>query len=208
MRSATLLLVLAVLPGPLMGQQAAATPSPTRNQDSASRPQPSAVEAVDTTRLVLGAATLDSLRELVATFRRDPQAKGLPATDDIAMGGRTIGAGTQVEGPVATAGGPLHVFGTVNGDAFAIGSDVIVHQNGRITGNAIAALGTVALDGGTVDGEMRQLSGALGDIPTTVAAEESPLNATRHAIALSASWLVILVLIGIGVLVFAGSYLD
>jgi hypothetical protein len=37
---------------------------------------------------------------------------------------------------------------------------------------------------------------------------ESPVSATRHALALSASWLVILVLIGIGVLVFAGNYLE
>jgi hypothetical protein len=216
MRLATLLLVLAVPPGPLTGQQAAAVEPQSRTtidsakpaQPSAAAGQPTAVEAVDTARPTLSTATLDSLRDLVAEFRRDPQAKGLPATENIAMGGRTIAAGTQVEGPVAAAGGALHVFGTVNGDAIAVGGDIIVHPGGRITGNAISALGRVTVDGGVVDGEMRQLSGALGDVPEPAAVAESPVNATRHALALSTSWLVILVLIGIGVLVFAGSYLD
>jgi hypothetical protein len=100
------------------------------------------------------------------------------------------------------------VFGTINGDAVAIGSDVIVHQGGRITGNAVAALGTVSLLGGTVGGEIRQLAGELGSAPKASAVAESPVMATRHALALSTSWLVILVLIGIGVLVFADDYLE
>ena len=214
MRLATLLLILAVVPVPLTAQQPADTrASSARSGDSAAQAQsaggqPKTVETVDTAHPALGKAALDSLRDLAETFRTDPQGRGLPPADEITMGGRTILAGTTVQGPVATAGGPLHIYGTVTGDAFAIGSDVIVHQGGRITGNAIAALGRVALDGGIVDGEMRQLSGALGEIPEPVGAKETPVDATRHAVALSASWLVILVLIGIGVLVFAGSYLD
>ena len=55
---------------------------------------------------------------------------------------------------------------------------------------------------------MRQLGGALGAVPKAAAEVESPLRATRHALALSSSWLVILVLIGIGVLLFASDYLE
>jgi hypothetical protein len=124
------------------------------------------------------------------------------------MGGRSIPAGSQVTGPVAAAGGPLHVYGTITGDAIAIGSDVIVHPGGRITGNAVAALGTVSLLGGSVGGEVRQLGGALGEVPKATAVAETPTRSTRHALALSSSWLVILVLMGIGVLVFAGDYLE
>src|SRR6185295_899474 len=128
--------------------------------------------------------------------------------EQIAMGGRSIAAGSQITGPVAVAGGPLHVFGTINGDAIAVGSDVVVHPGGRVMGNAVSALGTVKLLGGTVDGEMRQLGGALGSVPKAVAEVKTPARSTRDALALSSSWLVILVLMGIGVLVFAGDYLD
>ena len=211
MRMASLLLILAVLPGPARGQQPSPVQLPAaKTSDSATNRAQAAptVEAVDTTRPALSAEVVDSLRGLVATFRRDPQGRSLPPDDAIAMGGRVVAAGSTIDGPVAVAGGPLHVYGTVNGDAIAIGSDVIVHQGGRVTGNAISALGRVALDGGIVDGETRQLSGDIGAVPKAAAVEESPVDATRRAVALSASWLMILVLIGIGVIVFAGSYLD
>jgi hypothetical protein len=184
MRAAILALILAVNSVPLTAQQVEASPPPLSSQ------------------------AVDSLKQMVDRFRRDPEGTRLPPTDDIAMGGRTIAAGTQVQGPIATAGGPLHVYGTVSGDAIAIGSDVVVHPGARVTGNAISALGQVTLLGGTVDGELRELGGAIGAIPKPVQAAESPVSATKHALALSSSWLVILVLIGIGVLVFAGSYLD
>lgn len=213
MRFAFVGLILAVAAVPLMAQQpgasqparpvpresvtveaAGATAAATQNPASAvARPSPEAV---------------DSLRELVDDFRRDPEAVPIPATDQVAYGGFTVQAGTQVNGPVAVAGGPLHVFGTVNGDAVAIGSDVIVHPGGHVTGNAVSALGQISILGGTVDGEMRQLGGALGSIPRPAVTTESPVSATRHAIALACSWLVILLLIGLGVLMFAGSYLD
>ncbi len=94
------------------------------------------------------------------------------------MGGRTIPAGTAVAGPVAVAGGPLHVYGTVNGDAIAIGSDVFVHPGARITGNAVSALGSVTLVGGTVGGEIRQLAGALGAV---AASSRSGIASAQHA---------------------------
>ena len=219
MRLALLALILAVPQAPLTAQQPAATqPAAARSasKDSAAagaQVQGGAagrtpVEAAEPAQLRLGSAARDSLRELITKFARDPQAVALPPSDQVAMGGRTVAAGTQVDGPVAAAGGPLHVYGTVNGDAVAIGGDVIVHAGGRVTGNAVSALGSVTLDGGTVGGEMRQLAGTIGEVPRATAAPETPIGATRHAVALASSWLVILVLIGIGVLVFANSYLE
>ena len=217
MRSAIFPLILAAALAPLTARQAnaiqtSAAAAPTAQTPSAQPASPSraaapAVEAPESATVRLSKAAIDSLNELVAKFRRDPEAVALPPNDQIAMGGRSIAAGTEVNGPVAAAGGPLHVFGTVNGDAIAIGSDVIVHPGGRINGNAVSALGTVSLIGGSVNGEIRQLGGALGAIPRPAAAE-TPVRSTRHALALSSSWLVILVLMGIGVLVFAGDYLE
>jgi len=213
MRTAILPLILAVAAAPLTARQAVAIQQNPKSakpsaDSSAKVSAPSvAVEATDSGRVQLSKATSDSLTQLVSRFRRDPEAVALPPTDQIAMGGRTIPAGTAIAGPVAVAGGPLHVYGTVNGDAIAIGSDVIVHPGARITGNAVSALGSVTLAGGTVGGEIRQLAGAVGAVPQ-VAEAESPARSTRHALALSSSWLIILVLMAIGVLLFAGEYLD
>ena len=211
MRTAILPLILAVAAAPLTARQAAAIQQNPKAEkpvaDSSAKAATPVVEATDSGKVQLSKATLDSLTQLVSRFRRDPEAVALPPANQIAMGGRTIPAGTAVAGPVAVAGGPLHVYGTVNGDAIAIGSDVIVDPGARITGNAVSALGAVTLAGGTVGGEIRQLAGALGAVPQAAEAE-SPARSTRHALALSSSWLIILVLMAIGVLLFAGDYLD
>jgi len=214
-RTAILPLILAVAAGPLTGRQAAAIQQrpgaekvPAAESAGKAVTPARAIEAQDSGKVHLSKAAVDSLTELVSRFRRDPEAAPLPPTDQIAMGGRSIPAGTEVAGPIAVAGGPLHVFGTVNGDAIAVGSDVIVHPGARITGNAVSALGTVTLLGGTVNGEIRQLAGALGAVPQASEVVESPARSTRHALALTSSWLIILVLMAIGVLLFAGDYLD
>jgi hypothetical protein len=214
MRTAIFPLILAVAAAPLTARQAAAIQQKPNAEKPAAESlakvatPAAAVEAADSGRVQLSKAATDSLTELVSRFRRDPEAVPLPPTDKIAMGGRSIPAGAEVAGPVAVAGGPLHVFGTVKGDAIAIGGDVIVHAGARVTGNAVSALGTVTLAGGTVSGEIRQLGGALGAVPRAAAEIESPARSTRHALALSSSWLIILVLMAIGVLLFAGDYLD
>ena len=211
MRSVTLALILAAASAPLTAQQPPASQPANRSvADSSAASRQVERAAADTAPVKLSEAAADSVKDLIEKFRRDPQAAALPSLNDVAMGGRTIAAGTRVAGPVAVAGGPLHVFGTIDGDAVAIGSDVIVHTGGSVTGNAVVALGSVTLDGGTVGGEMRQLGGTIGRIPTIAAAvkKESPIAATQHALALSSSWLVILLLIGIGVYLFAKDYLD
>ena len=213
MRTAILPLILAVAVAPLTARQAAAiqqnpkTAKPAADSAAKVAAPAVAVESTDSGKVQLSKATVDSLTQLVSRYRRDPEAVALPPENQIAMGGRTIPAGTTVAGPVAVAGGLLHVYGTVNGDAIAIGSDVIVHPGARITGNAVSALGTVNLAGGIVGGEIRQLAGALGAVPQAAEAE-SRAGSTRHALALSSSWLIILVLMAIGVLLFAGDYLD
>jgi hypothetical protein len=212
MRSAPLALILAVALAPLTARQTGAIQQqPDTSRLRAATPPvraSSVVEAVDSGPLKLSEQATDSLKELIAKFRRDPEGLALPENGKVMMGGGSVAVASEVSGPVAVAGGPLHVYGTINGDAVAIGSDVILHPGGRVTGNAIAALGTVSLLGGSVGGEIRQLGGALGAVPQPAAAVDTPTRSTRHALALSSSWLVILVLMGIGVLVFAGDYLD
>jgi hypothetical protein len=58
-----------------------------------------------------------------------------------------------------------------------------------------------------VTGELRSLTGEVGPV-AAVASAERPETSTRAALSLAFGWFVVLILIGIGVLVFAGSYLD
>jgi hypothetical protein len=214
MLEAFLALMLAVAPAPTARQAQGVQPQPAPQAPSArtvEAPQGDTSRAAAPTiprPVALSETAIDSLRELVTKFRRDPEAVPMPDDDEIAMGGHTVEAGARVDGPFAVAGGPLNVFGTVNGDAIAIGSDIVIHPGGQVTGNAVTAFGRVRVQGGIVGGEIKQLSGDIGPISAPTIVKESPVEATRHALALSASWLVILVLIGIGVLVFASGYLD
>jgi cytoskeletal protein CcmA (bactofilin family) len=150
----------------------------------------------------------DSLTQLLTNFGHDPQGRRLPSADSVTFGGRAIAADSHVKGPVVVAGGNLDVYGTIEGDAIAVSGNVVVHSGGRVTGDALAGSGEVKLDGGTVDGEIRALGGDIGRRPGAPAEAQTSTTSTRHALSLALAWLGIVALIGIGVLVFASSYLD
>ena len=147
----------------------------------------------------------EALRRDIGRSARDPQAVPLPPADSFALGGRVIDAGTTVTGRVAAAYGDLVVRGTVDGDAIAVDGDVVVQGAGRITGDALAIRGRVRLVGGTVDGEMRTLSSLITGERVTPAM--SGAARTKRAVYIVGSVLAILLLLGIGVLLFAGDNL-
>ena len=67
--------------------------------------------------------------------------------------------------------GTLRVAGTLDGDAFTYGGDIVMLPGGHVTGSAVAINGRVQLSGGEVDGEIRALGGSLAPIvPVTVTA--------------------------------------
>jgi hypothetical protein len=85
---------------------------------------------------------------------------------------------------------------------------VIVRKEGRVTGNALAALGSMRVDG-QVNGQAREIStltAGRGDARMGSQARDSA--STLDALRLAFAWLIVLLLIGLGVLVFAGTYLD
>ena len=154
-----------------------------------------------------GQATLDTakLAQEIAQ-RRAAGATYLPDADHFTFGNRTIEAGTRVDGPVAVAYGNLDVYGTVSGDVATLRGDVRVHKDGRVTGNAWAAAGSVIINGGTVEGEKRSIS--LG--PSSAPAEQTasrPLT-TGQSIKLVLGWFALLAIIGLGVMVFAEQNID
>jgi hypothetical protein len=137
--------------------------------------------------------------------RVDSAVQGVVA-DTIRFGDREISAGTTVQGPVVVSIGDLRVRGTINGTAVVIVGDIEVLPGGRITGDAIAAFGSIVAPAGSITGQQRKISGTFGlDLDR---AEAETRQTTRGALSLSLGWFVIVLLIGIGVLVFAGNYLE
>lgn len=137
--------------------------------------------------------------------RVDSVKRGVVA-DTIQFGDREIPAGTTVEGPVVVSIGDLRVRGTINGTAVVIVGDIDVAPGGRITGDAIAAFGSIVAPMGAVAGQQRTISGTFSRYLDR--AEPETRQTTRGAVSLALGWLVIVLLIGIGVLVFAGNYLE
>ena len=121
-------------------------------------------------------------------------------------GARTIASGDTVHGDVATEGGTLRVEGVVTGHAVAWGGDVVVGPGGVVQGDAIAVQGRVRLNGGRVDGELRSVRGDVTSAPLAAAPERAA--SLWEQVQLVLGWLVVALLIGIGVLVFAGGPLQ
>lgn len=132
----------------------------------------------------------------------------LPPADSIAPGGRTIPAGATVDGTVI-ARGPIVVAGTVNGSVVSLAGNVTVSRGGVVTGDALSVGGQVIVDG-TVQGEMRSMS----SLPTLFAATapallaRTPFQRTMDSARMVAATFGVLLIVAIGVLLFAGSNLD
>ena len=148
-----------------------------------------------------------SLESLIDRLRDDPLGVDLPPLDSIVRGSYTVAGTERLPGPFAVSGGTLEVLGTIDGDAVAIDGDIVVRAGGLVRGDALAVGGRVRLEGGLVEGEMRSLSGVAA-APGAAADAGAPVSTTRRAISLVLGWLMMLALIGIGVLMFAGTHLQ
>ena len=143
--------------------------------------------------------------ELLAEIRRDLPQVALPAADSITAGARSIAAGTRVSGPVATWGGDLEVLGTVDGDVVAIDGDVIVRDSGRVNGDVLAVRGATRVTG-AVTGSVMRLEGNLS--PVAIAPVGARVGSTWRPLGVTLGTLGMLLVMGIGVLIFAGPTLD
>lgn len=151
-------------------------------------------------------AARDSFVRALDQERGTPAGRSLPSADRFGWGDLSIPAGTSVDGPVAVARGTVHVRGLVNGDVFAFGGDVVVHSGGEVTGSARAVQGRVILDGGLVRGAMRA-SAPLGRAQP-VTAPLTGAAAVQQSLKLTAAWFTVVLLVGLGVIVFAGAQLE
>ena len=110
---------------------------------------------------------------------------------------RTVPAGDTLRATVSVLGRTLDIRGVVDGDAIAVGGDVVVHPEGRVLGNATAVGGQVRAAAGSITGTRRSLG--LSKPAASAPAERD----TSHALKVVLGWFAVLAVIGIGVLLFA-----
>ncbi|HEY2067321.1 MAG TPA: polymer-forming cytoskeletal protein [Gemmatimonadaceae bacterium] len=133
----------------------------------------------------------------------------LPSPESVSPAGRTIPAGTVVHGTIV-ARGPVVVAGRVDGSVVSLAGDVTVRPGGLVTGDVLAVGGRVIADGAVVNGEMRSMN-ALPTLPPAAAAAadtRTPLQRTIENVRLVVATLGVLLVVAIGVLIFAGPNLD
>jgi hypothetical protein len=147
----------------------------------------------------MGSSNSKLMRKL-KLISSDPQGVHLPPADSILPGAFVVLKGAD-RGRVAALG-KLDVNGTVDGDAIAVGGDVIVHRGGHVTGDAVSVGGTATLDGGSVDGELRSIDRPMSDAPV-VAATRSGFLLMLDEMQRVMGWLVLMVILGFGVMVLA-----
>ncbi len=150
----------------------------------------------------------DVIRDL-DRLQRGEHIANLPVVDSVSAGGRTIPAGTVAKGPIV-ARGPVDVFGKVDGSVVSLAGNVKVHRGGIITGDALAVGGRVTADSGLIGGEMRTMSALPSVVGATVARADTRTAAQRtiDSIRVVSGSFGILLIIAVGVLLFAGPNLE
>jgi hypothetical protein len=148
------------------------------------------------------------IRREVAILRFIRLNDHVPPADSFIIGGRTVAPGETVRGVVAVARGPLEVRGHIDGNALALHGDIIIHPGGVIRGDAVAIGGHVRARGGVVEGDIRSVSGLLPMPSRSDRQEAVGAAATWQAMKIVLGWLAVLLVIGIGVLVFAEPTLE
>jgi hypothetical protein len=151
------------------------------------------------------AASRDPIAAALDSLHRDANGVSLDRTA-ISSGARTIESAQRLTGDAATWHGPLEIRGTVDGNAVAIGSDVVVLPGGHVRGDALSVGGQVRMAGGTVDGETRTISAfSVGPI---AGARLTPAQATQRALSLAVACFLILVAMALAVVIGARTHLE
>jgi hypothetical protein len=147
----------------------------------------------------------DKLRRQIEQMRARPEGSRLPPADSFTVGPRAITPTTAVTGSVAIAEGSLDVSGRLDGSAYVIDGDIVVHSGGVISGDAVSIGGRVLLDGGRIEGERLTLSAPATE---AIRAQATPPLTTWQSIKLVLGWFAVLAIIGLGVLIFAEPNMD
>jgi hypothetical protein len=121
----------------------------------------------------------------------------------VQTGDLVIPAGTTESGSVLVFRGNIDVYGNVDGAATAVLGDVIVHEGGRVRGGAVALLGHVRNEGGSILGVIKDIGATHNR--STISFGGRP-RTTLGSLVAALLWLVVLLLVGTFVLFFMGDY--
>jgi hypothetical protein len=135
--------------------------------------------------------------------RHDGRLQALRKHAQVVTGDLAVPAGTTTSGSVMTIRGNLDVYGNVDGAATAIGGDVIVHKGGRVRGGAVALMGHVRNEGGSILGVIKDVGTTHSR--STVSFGGRP-RTTVGSLVSAVVWLLALLLIGTFVLFYMRDY--
>lgn len=155
-----------------------------------------------------GQSRADLSRDL-ERLTKGERIAGVPAADSVSPGARSVPAGSTIHGTIV-ARGPVEVSGRVDGSVVSLAGSVTVRRGGVITGDALSVGGRVIADSGVVLGEMRSMAALptlLGAAPMAVPVRSSAQRVTDAVRIVSVTFGVLLI-IALGVLLFAGRNLD
>lgn len=159
--------------------------------------------------LIAQAASSADLSRDLDRLAQGERITGLPPASQVTDGPRSIAAST-VETRTIVARGPIDIFGRVDGSVISLKGDVTVHAGGSVGGDAISVGGRVNADSGKVLGEIRTMS----SLPTVfganavVADTRTSAQRTMDAAKLVCGTFAMVLVIALGVLLFAGPNLD
>ena len=128
---------------------------------------------------------------------------GLGKYATVKTGDLVVPAGTTTSGGVMVVRGNLDVYGNVDGAATAIAGDVIVHEGGRVRGGAVALMGHVRNEGGSILGVIKDVGTTHNR--STVSFGGRP-RTTVGSLVSAVVWLIVLLLLGTFVLFYMRDY--
>lgn len=150
--------------------------------------------------ILLGASLLIaavSAQDAYAQQRDGHRLQSLRKYAQVVTGDLVVPAGTTTSGSVMVIRGNLDVYGNVDGAATAIGGDVIVHEGGRVRGGAVALMGHVRNEGGSILGVIKDVGTTHNR--STVSFGGRPRTTIGSLIA-AVIWLLVLLIVGTFVL--------
>jgi len=121
----------------------------------------------------------------------------------VKTGDMVVAAGSTTSGSVMVIHGNLDVYGSVDGAATAIFGDVVVHEGGRVRGSAVALMGHVRNEGGSILGVIKDVGPSHNR--STVSFGMRP-RTTIGSLISAIVWLVVLLLLGTFVLFYMPDY--
>jgi hypothetical protein len=154
-----------------------------------------------------GESPADSITRALDVLRTELGLTDLPAAGSFTRGDVSIAAGTRVDSAIGIHDGTLTVRGNVGHTVVVMNGDLVLDNGGVIEGDAVVVRGRIVMQGGVLRGAGITLGGDLR-APDTPAPVRTGLERVWHEVGVTLATLAIMIVLGIGVLLFAGGYLN